>query len=355
MRIAVVGATGAVGRELLAILADRRFPVDDLVAFASERSVGKPVRFRGADVACRGLADDAWRGVDLAFFDASDEVSREWAPRAARAGAWVVDNSGAFRMHPGTPLVVPEVNGREVVADLPRRRTGAPEDRILAGPNCSTVQLVMALEPLRARYGLKRVVVTTFQSVSGAGSAARDELKRNLVERLAGRPGAPAIFPHEIAFNCIPHIGGARPSLYTSEEEKIIEETRKILGLPGLRITATAVRVPTLSAHAESVNVETERPWPGVEALREALSAFPGVRVVDELAGKRYPMGDPGPASSVEGAGGRDAVYVGRIRRDDSADHALNLWVVSDNLRKGAALNAVQIGELLVEAGAFAR
>ncbi|MCM2277086.1 MAG: aspartate-semialdehyde dehydrogenase [Oligoflexia bacterium] len=348
LKVAVVGATGAVGRELLAILEQRSFPVGELVAFASERSVGKTIRFRGEALACQILREDCFAGVDLAFFDASDAVSKTWVPKAAESGAWVVDNSATFRLEEDILLSVPEVNG-----DLLKRKLhagGSPDarQRMIAGPNCSTVQLVMALKPLHEAWGLKRVVVSSYQSTSGAGTAAMEELSSQTLGAL-NRKSIPAkAFSHGIAFNCIPQIGGVRDDGYTSEEAKIIAESRKILELPGLRISATAVRVPTFSSHGESVNIEFERAVTPEEA-RAALAAFPGIVVQDEPKRFIYPMGNPGDGSRVEGASGRDAVYVGRIRKDPSVENGLNLWVVSDNLRKGAALNAVQIGEVLVE------
>lgn len=350
VRIAVVGATGAVGQTLLSILEERRFPHDEIRLFASPRSEGRQIPFAGRKHRCRKLEPGCFDGVTLAFFDASDAVSREWVPRAAESGAWVVDNSAAFRMDRDVPLVVPEVNGHELQDRLARAQRLQPRDRIIAGPNCSTAQMVVALMPIHAHWGLKRVVVSTYQSTSGAGSAAMAELSAQTAEALEG-PGAvragPRAFAHRIAFNCIPHIGGFRPDGYTGEESKMIEESRKILGLPSLRITATAVRVPTFSCHGEFLNVECERAL-SPDRVREALRGSPGVSVVDEPARNAYPMGACEDGAGVEPASGRDAVYVGRIRRDESVENGVNLWIVSDNLRKGAALNAVQIGEVLV-------
>ncbi len=352
VRIAVVGATGAVGQTLLSILAQRRLPHDEIRLFASARSEGRELPFAGRTYRCRKLEPGCFDGITLAFFDASDAVSREWVPRAAESGAWVVDNSAAFRMDEDIPLVVPEVNGEELrdrLADEPHLNAKA---RIIAGPNCSTAQMVVVLKPIHSRWGLKRVVVSTYQSASGAGTAAMAELSAQAREALHG-PGAnrtsPRAFAHRIAFNCIPHIGGFRPDGYTGEETKMIEESRKILGLPSLRITATTVRVPTFTCHGESINVECERPL-SADAVRLALHGSPGVKVVDEPARNAYPMGasEEMPDVGVEPATGKDAVYVGRIRRDESVDCGINLWIVSDNLRKGAALNAVQIGEVLL-------
>jgi aspartate-semialdehyde dehydrogenase len=297
--------------------------------------------------------------VDIAFFDASDAISREWVTEAAEAGAWVIDNSAVYRMDDDIPLLVPEVNGESLAKRLANGPKGlTPRERIFAGPNCSTVQMVVALKPILDRWGIKRVVVSTYQSASGAGAAAMDELSAQALGVFSQSKVLPKAFKHQLAFNCIPQIGGfvktpsgsghTRTSEgHTSEEQKIMEESRKILGLPNLRISATAVRVPTFSCHGESVNVECERAVTALEA-REALRAQPGVIVQDEPAEFIYPMGMAGEASDVESATGRDAVYVGRIRQDHSVEHGLCFWVVSDNLRKGAALNAVQVGEFLL-------
>lgn len=351
LTIAVVGATGAVGQELIRILRERQFPVGQLIPFASPRSEGKIVAFDGTGLKCRVLGPSCFDGVDLAFFDASDAVSKEWVPQAAEAGAWVIDNSATFRMDSGTLLVVPEVNGAQMAERRQKGRSAlSAKERIFAGPNCSTVQLVMALQPLHERFGLKRVVVSTYQSVSGAGMSAIDELKEQTLGVLAPKAFQPRSFPHQIAFNCIPHIGGFGEDGSTSEERKMMAETRKILGLPDLSITATAVRVPTFNCHAESVNIELRKPF-DLETVKNSLEKAPGVVVQDIPARNVYPMGwagDPRDFEEVPSAAGRDAVYVGRIRRDPSLENGLNLWIVSDNLRKGAALNAVQIGEALV-------
>jgi aspartate-semialdehyde dehydrogenase len=345
--VAVIGATGAVGTQTLKILESRKFPVGELVPFASDKSKGKPVTFKGKSHPCRVLGPGCFDGVDIVISDVSDELSKVWVPAAAEAGAWVIDNSSTFRYDPRSPLIVPEVNGGEIDALL-KRGARDPRDRILCGPNCSTVQLVVALKPIADRWGLERVVVSTYQSTSGAGARAVDELRAQTGEVLAGRPAKPGIFPHRIAFNCIPQIGSVKDDGYTGEETKIIAETRKILGMPSLRVSVTAVRVPTMACHGESVNVECAKPFEVAE-VRESLRRFPGVVVLDEPAQSVYPLGESIEGSKVEGAAGRDAVYVGRIRRDSTVDNGLNLWVVSDNLRKGAALNAVQIGEILIE------
>jgi aspartate-semialdehyde dehydrogenase len=345
-----VGATGAVGREMMRVLEERKFPVTELVPFASPRSLGHEIKLNGKPFKCQVLEKGCFDGVKIAFFDAADAISKEWVPQAAESGAWVVDNSATFRTESDLPLLVPEVNGQLIEPLLAAARSGraTARNRILAGPNCSTVQLVVALKPILTQWGLKRVVVSSYQSASGAGSAAMDELAEQTQGVFNGKPVPPKAFAHQIAFNCIPHIGGFKDDGYTSEEQKIIAESRKILGLPSLRISATAVRVPTLSCHGETVNIECERPFE-LGQVRDALRAQPGVVVQDEPTKGIYPMGNPGKASAVEGGSGRDAVYVGRIRRDASVENGLNLWVVSDNLRKGAALNAVQIGEILAK------
>jgi aspartate-semialdehyde dehydrogenase len=355
LKVAVVGATGAVGRVLLSILKERRFPVAELIPFASARSEGQAIEFDGKTYPCRTLKKGCFEGVDIAFFDASDAISKEWALHAAEAGAWVVDNSATFRMAEDVFLLVPEVNGdllRDRLAQA--KKSGEPlsaRERLIAGPNCTTAQLVVALHPIHERWGIQRVLVSTYQSASGAGSAAMDELSQQTSAVLQGKETTPQAFAHRIAFNCIPHIGGFKDDDFTSEEIKIIEESRKILRHPRLRVSATAIRVPTHACHGESVNVECEKPFE-ISEVRAALEAQPGIILQDDPSRKLYPMGAPGESSPVEGAAGRDAVYVGRIRKDHSViqgSHGLHLWVVSDNLRKGAALNAIQIGEILVQ------
>jgi aspartate-semialdehyde dehydrogenase len=346
-KIAVVGATGVVGQELLQILEQRSFPVEELVLFASSRSIGKIIKFRGEDIHCRPLVKGCFEGIELAFFDASDAVSKEWVPEATKSGCWAIDNSATFRMDSDIPLVVPEINGDLVRSKLNRTDISA-RDRIISGPNCSTVQLVLTLKPLRDSFGLKRVVVSTYQSTSGAGLAATQELKDQTISFLeSGKITDNKLFSHQIAFNCIPHIGGFKPNGYTSEEHKIMEETKKILSLPDLRISATAVRVPTLKCHGESVNIECLTPI-SLDSIAKALKSQNGVVVQDETKTHTYPMGLTEPTDRVESGTGKDPVYVGRIRLDESADNACNLWIISDNIRKGAALNAVQIGELII-------
>lgn len=349
LRVAVVGATGAVGKELLSILESRNFPVKELVLFSSPRSEGKVITWKDKSHRCRSLSRGCFQGIHLAFFDASDAVSMEWVPQAAEAGAWVVDNSGAFRLEDDILLLVPEVNGHLLEKKIQATKNDLTiRDRILSGPNCAAAPLVMALRPLRDRWGIKRVVVSTYQSTSGAGASASEELAVQTAGLFNQKTVPSKIFPHQIAFNCIPHIGSFKDDGYTSEEQKIIAETRKMLGLPHLRMTATAVRVPTFSCHAESVNVELESPF-DLEEVRKALREQPGIILQDEPKKNIYPMGVTQEGDPVEGATGRDAAYVGRIRKDTSVESGLNFWIVSDNLRKGAALNAVQMGEYLLQ------
>lgn len=342
LRVAVVGATGAVGKQLLSILQARQFPVTEILLFASARSEGKSIAWNGKSVPCRILQRGCFEKVDLAFFDASDAISQEWVPHAAESGAWVVDNSSTFRLEKDILLLVPEVNG-----DLLEARFKASSqiplsarERIIAGPNCVAVPLAMALKPIQERWGIKRVVVSTYQSTSGAGAVAMEELSLQTRQVLDRKPIEPKAFKHPIAFNCIPHIGGFKEDGSTSEEQKVIAETQKMLGMPELRISVTAVRVPTFACHGESINIECVRPF-RVEEVHAVLQKQKGIIVQDDPKTNSYPLG-------VYSAG-QDAVYVGRIRKDESVEHGLNLWLVSDNLRKGAALNAVQVGEALLE------
>ncbi|MBI4367441.1 MAG: aspartate-semialdehyde dehydrogenase [Deltaproteobacteria bacterium] len=330
--VAVVGATGAVGEEMIATLAQRQFPVARLVPLASDRSVGKQITWNGEDVAVEVLTKDAFRGVDIALFSAGTEISRDFAPLAAAAGAVVIDNSAAFRMEPDVPLVVPEVNA-EAVAQWKARG-------IIANPNCSTIQLCVVLKPIHDRARLRRVVVATYQSVSGAGKPAMDELTDQVRGVFAGEEVPATVIPHPIAFNCVPQIDQFLPSGYTKEEWKVIEETKKILGDQTIRITATAVRVPVFVSHAEAVNIETERKLSAADA-RDLLRAAPGVVVIDDPATLQYPL--------QRDAAGTDPVFVGRLREDPSIPNGLDCWIVADNLRKGAALNAVEIAEILIQ------
>ena len=331
-KVAVVGATGNVGREILTTLAEREFPADDVVALASSRSIGSQVSFGEDDVLdVQSLDNFDFRGTDIVLSSPGSKVSATFAPRAAKAGAVVIDNTSQFRMDPDVPLVVPEVNP-QAVAQYEKRG-------IIANPNCSTIQMVVALKPLHDLARIKRVVVATYQSVSGAGRAAMDELFSQTRSVYVADPIKPELLTKQIAFNVIPHIDVFMDDGSTKEEWKMAVETRKILD-PDIAVSATCVRVPVFIGHAEAVNVEFERPITEA-AAREALRAAPGVTVVDHRA-------DEGYVTPVESAG-EDAVYVSRIRRDPTVQHGLNLWVVSDNLRKGAALNAVQIAEMLIE------
>jgi aspartate-semialdehyde dehydrogenase len=328
--VAVVGATGAVGTEMIAVLEERKFPVEKLVPLASSRSAGGTVTFHGQDIPIQALQKDSFEGVDIALFSAGTDVSREYAPIAAKAGTVVIDNSAAWRMDKDVPLVVPEVNPHDVLQ----------HKGIIANPNCSTIQMVVALKPLHDAARIRRVVVTTFQSVSGTGKEAMDELMDECKDLLGFKEPTPKVYPHQIAFNCLPHIDEFLPNGYTKEEMKMLNETRKIMGDSTIQVTATTVRVPVYVGHSEAVNIETEKKLSANDA-RAILSTAPGVLVYDDPAHQIYPM----PLD----AAGKDEVYVGRIREDESIQNGLNLWVVADNLRKGAALNAVQIAELLIK------
>ena len=328
--VAVVGATGAVGTEMIDILAERKFPVGELRPLASARSAGDRVSFHDRDLVLRELTKDSFEGVDIALFSAGADISREYAPIAAKAGAVVIDNSAAWRMGKDVPLVVPEVNRGDI----------AKHKGIIANPNCSTIQLVVTLKPLHDAARIKRVVVTTLQSVSGTGKEAMDELLEETQALLSFKEPEPKVYPHQIAFNCLPHIDDFLPSGYTREEMKLLDETRKIMGDDSIRVTATTVRVPVYVGHSESVNIETEKKLSANEA-RAILCEAPGILVYDDPAHKIYPT----PLD----AAGKDEVYVGRIREDESVPNGLNLWIVADNLRKGAALNAIQIAEELIK------
>lgn len=328
--VAVVGATGAVGNEMIAVIEDRDFPVDGLRLFASERSEGVKLQFQGSDIPVETLKEDSFKGIDIALFSAGAERSKIWAPVAAQSGCVVIDNSSQWRMDPDVPLVVPEVNPDDI-----RKHKG-----IIANPNCSTIQMVVVLKPLHDVARIKRVVVTTFQSVSGTGKKAMDELLQQTTDLLNFREVKCNVYPHQIAFNCLPHIDKFLENGYTKEEMKMVNETRKIMGDETIRVTATTVRVPVFRGHSESVNIETEKKLTANEA-RAILSTAPGVVVYDAPEKNIYPLAIY--------AAGKDETFVGRIREDESIDKGLNLWIVSDNLRKGAALNAVQIAEKLIE------
>ena len=326
-RVAVVGATGMVGRKFLQVLEERKLPVSEYFLFASARSAGKQLPFMGKTYTVRELTDDAFQdlGIDIALFSAGGETSRHFAPIVAASGAVVIDNSSCWRMDPDVPLVVPEVN--------PDAIPGYKNKGIIANPNCSTIQAMVVLKPLADAYGLKRVVYSTYQAVSGAGQKGY----MDLVNGLKGE--APQKFPHPIAGNCLPHIDVFLDTGYTKEEQKMIDETRKILSLPELRVTATTERVPVYHGHSESIKVEFARPFE-LDELRAVLEKAPGLIVRDDPKHNVYPM-------AIEAAD-TDPVYVGRIRRDFSVDSGVNLWCVADNIRKGAATNAVQIAEELI-------
>ncbi|MFH2069145.1 MAG: aspartate-semialdehyde dehydrogenase [Candidatus Omnitrophota bacterium] len=337
LRIGVVGASGAVGRRMISILEERNFPVDTLRLFASERSEGKAILFRGNPVQIERLTPNSFdRNIDLLFFSAGTAISREYAPIAARLGIFVVDNSSCWRMEEAVPLVVPEVN-----SDALR-----PEKKIIANPNCSTIQMVCVLHPLHLRARIKRIIVSTYQAVSGAGQKAVVELESQIKTLAEGNRVSPVVFPHQIAHNLIPQIDVFLENGYTKEEMKMVNETRKILGDDSLMITATCVRVPVYVGHSEAVTVDFAGRLSAAEAT-EILKSAPGIAVVDDPEKSLYPL----PVLSA----GRDEVFVGRIRKDLSVENGISFWVVSDNLRKGAALNAVQIGELLIQKKYFSR
>ncbi len=328
--VAVAGATGAVGREMVEILEERNFPVAELIPLASERSEGERVEFHGKNVTVRKLTKDSFKDVDIALFSAGAERSLEFVPAAVASGAVVVDNSSAFRMDPKVPLVVPEVNAHAIA-----RHSG-----IIANPNCSTIGMVVALKPIHDAAKIKRIVVTTFQSVSGTGKKAMDELAQQTVALLNFRDVETNVYPHQIAFNCLPHIDSFLDNGYTKEEMKMANETKKIMEDDSVRVTATTVRVPVFRCHSESVNIETGKKISANE-VRAILSAAPGVIVYDDPKKNLYPL-------AIDVAG-KDETYVGRIREDETIPNGINMWIVSDNLRKGAALNAVQIAELLIK------
>ncbi|KAA9331621.1 aspartate-semialdehyde dehydrogenase [Hymenobacter busanensis] len=328
MKIAVVGATGLVGTEMLKVLAERNFPVTELLPVASEKSVGQLITFRGQQYPVVSMADAIAARPAVAIFSAGGSISKEQAPHFAAVGTVVIDNSSAWRMDPTKKLVVPEVNAHVLTAD----------DKIIANPNCSTIQMVVALSKLHEAYKVERIVVSTYQSVTGTGKKAVDQLMQ---ERAGDTVTSPA-YPHPIDLNVLPHIDVFEDNGYTKEEMKMVKETKKIMGDDSIRVTATAVRVPTVGGHSEAVNVEFARDYDLAE-VRRLLSETEGVEVVDDPANNRYPM--------PRDAHGKDTVLVGRLRRDETQPNTLNMWVVADNLRKGAATNAVQIAEYLLKAG----
>lgn len=328
MKVAVVGATGLVGGEILKVLAERNFPVTEIIPIASERSIGKKISFKGQEFTVVGYDEAIKMKPNVAIFSAGGGTSLEMAPKFAEAGITVIDNSSAWRMDPTKKLVVPEVNADVLTA----------EDKIIANPNCSTIQMVVVIKPLHEKYKIKRVVVSTYQSVTGTGKAAVDQL---FAER-AGDDSVAKVYPHKIDLNVLPHIDVFLENGYTKEEMKMIKETNKIMGDDSIKVTATTVRIPTIGGHSEAINIEFENDF-DLTTVRELLAATEGVIVQDDPANFLYPM----PIT----AHGKDEVFVGRIRRDESQANTLNLWCVADNLRKGAATNAVQIAEYLLKKG----
>jgi aspartate-semialdehyde dehydrogenase len=336
--VAVVGATGAVGNEMIRILEERQFPVEKLTLLASERSVGKELNFRGKALTVELLTENSWgtpcgkmSPIEIGLFSAGGGISERFAPFAVAAGCVVIDNTNAFRMVPEIPLVVPEVNP-EAIALYKNRG-------IIANPNCSTIQMVVALKPIHDAVRIKRIVVSTYQAVSGTGKKAIEELTLQTRALMNGQEPVVKVYPHRIAFNCLPHIDVFMDNGYTKEEMKMVNETKKIMNDPSIAVTATTVRVPVFHAHSESINIETERKITPDE-VRALLSTAPGVRVVDDPRWKQYPL-------AIDAAG-HDETLVGRIREDESIPNGINMWVVADNIRKGASLNAVQIAEILI-------
>jgi aspartate-semialdehyde dehydrogenase len=325
MKLAVVGATGLVGQEILSVLEERSFPFTELYLVASAKSVGTTIKFKGKDYTVKSMEEAVKLAPDIAIFSAGGGTSLEWAPKFAEAGSIVIDNSSAWRMDPTKKLVVPEINGHVMTID----------DRIIANPNCSTIQMVMALAPLHVKYRIKRIVVSTYQSVTGTG---KDAVQQMMDER-KGING-PKVYPHPIDMNALPHIDVFGDNGYTKEEMKMVNETRKILNDNKIGVTATTVRIPSIGGHSEAVNVEFEEDF-NISEVRTILASTPGVIVQDDPKNNVYPM----PINSK----GRDEVFVGRIRRDESQPNTLNMWIVADNLRKGAATNAVQIAEFMME------
>lgn len=331
--VAVVGATGAVGEAMLSILEQRQFPINTIYPLASERSAGATVMFKNKPVTVGNLAEFDFSKVQIGLFSAGGSVSADFAPKAAAAGCVVIDNTSHFRYEPDIPLVVPEVNP-QAIADYTTRN-------IIANPNCSTIQMLVALKPIYDAVGIKRISVATYQAVSGTGKAAVEELAKQTVELLNGREAKAEVYPRQIAFNALPHIDQFQDNGYTKEEMKMVWETRKIFGDEEIQVSATCVRVPVFYGHSEAVQIETREPL-SAEAARELLSKAPGVTVLDTRADGGYP-------TAVHESAGQDAVFVGRIRQDISFANGLNLWVVADNVRKGAALNSVQIAEELIK------
>ena len=329
--VAVAGATGAVGGAMLDVLARKNFPIKELRLLASERSVGKTLTFQGKEIPVKLLSKDAFEGIDIALFSAGGDRSLEFGPAAAAAGAIVIDNSSAFRMDPEIPLVVPEVNPH-AIAQYTKRG-------IIANPNCSTIQMLVALKPIYDKVGIKRIVVSTYQAVSGTGAKAIAELRNQILAYASGKPMETKVYPHQIAFNCLPQIDSFIDNGYTKEEMKMVNETRKIFEDQEIGVTATAVRVPVYYGHSESINIETKEKISASE-VKKILATAPGVKLVDEPTQGIYPLATD--------CAGKFETLVGRIREDESIANGINLWVVSDNILKGAALNAVQIAEHLI-------
>lgn len=327
-RVAILGVTGLVGRTMLQVLEERNFPATEIIPLASKRSAGQKVTFRGREFTIREPSAEAFRGVDIALFSAGATASRQWAPVAAAEGAVVIDNSSAFRMEEGVPLVVPEVNPEAIF------RPDGTAEKIIANPNCSTIQMVVVLKPLMERYGLRRVIVSTYQSVTGKGKAGRDALE----SELAGEKQEQFTHFHQIAFNAVPQIDVFTDNGYTKEEMKMVNETRKIMGDPELSVSPTTVRIPVYGGHGEAVNVELEKGFE-IEEVKALLAGSPGIILQDDPSAQLYPM----PLTSYE----KDEVFVGRVRPDYWHPRTINLWIVADNLRKGAATNAVQIAEVV--------
>jgi aspartate-semialdehyde dehydrogenase len=330
--VAVAGATGAVGTEMVSILQERNFPVANLKLLASTRGAGTKMEFKGEDYTVEVLNENSFSGVDIGLFSPGGSVSEKFAPIAGKAGCVVIDNTSAFRMDPQVPLVVPEVNAH-AIAQYSKKN-------IISNPNCSTIQMVVALKPIHDAVRIKRVVVSTYQAVSGTGRRAIKELESQILAIYSNREIEKSVYPHQIAFNCLPHIDVFFDNGYTKEEMKMVNETRKILEDNSIQVTATTVRVPVFYGHSESVNIETEKKITPAE-VREILSKAPGVVVVDNPKKFEYPLAIH--------AAGKDETFVGRIREDESIPNGINMWIVSDNIRKGAALNAVQIAEILIQ------
>ena len=330
--IAVAGATGAVGNQMISCLEERDFPIKSLKFLASSRSVGRKLKYKGRDINVEELTESSFKGIDIALFSAGGGTSEKYAPFAANDGCVVVDNSSAWRMDPEVPLVVPEVNPHAVAQ---YKNKG-----IIANPNCSTIQMVVALHPLHREFGIKRIVVSTYQAVSGTGKKAIDELDSQTRAILNFKEYESKVYPHAIAFNCLPHIDVFLDNGYTKEEMKMVHETRKILEDNTIGVTATTVRVPVFFGHSESVNIETKRKV-SVQEVRALLERTPGVKVVDDPMNNQYPL-------AIDAAG-QDLTLVGRIRNDESVENGINMWIVADNIRKGAATNTVQIAEILAK------